>query len=470
MGGEREQLRDIRQSSFIVRKTILTVNLPSLLKILRQQWLPLTAVVVGVVLGRNVRHAPVGPSTQEASVVSTPVQSTKDAVDTAPLENSDSAVEAEVARLLGGTSPVAGTRTPLQTMDAITAAYAEKSDLRRFLGIYEAASELGREDVAAALERARTEDNPIAVRALERRWAEVDPLGAVKAWTEGKAQPLGDAFFTAWAKSNPASALRWYASLDDGDFKNQTRTLILERVAKMDPQRAMDFANQMTEGRDQSQLVATALATIGSKDTNEALAAAKRLPEGPSRKAGIDSVVAQLAGSNLEDAKKLVTELPPNTVSGAGAAIAVGLMRQSSGKALEWAGGLPEGQSKDSAYGGIAREWAARDVVAAATWLDTLPKGTARDSAVSSFANRTAPRDPEGATLWASTLPAGQQRMSTLSQTVSIWKRTNPTAAAEWIASAPGLTSDERTALSQAQIQRAEPDRTRPPRSQRAAN
>jgi hypothetical protein len=365
-------------------------------------------------------------------------------------------------------SAAAGTRTPVQTMDAITTAYAEKSDLRRFLGIYEAASELGKDDVAEALARARAEDNPIAVRALERRWAEVDPLGAVKAWTEGKAQPLGDAFFTAWAKSNPASALRWFSTLDDGDFKNQTRTLILERVAKTDPQRALDFANQMPEGQDQNQLVTKALASMGAKSPEEALAAANRLPEGPGRKAGLDSVVGQIASTNLEEAKKLIAELPPNTVSSAANMIAMGLVRQDVDKAFEWANSLPEGQSRDSAYGGIAREWASRDVVAAATWLDTLPKGTARDSAVASFANRTAPRDPEGATLWASTLPPGDQRTSTLSQTVGIWKRTNPAAAADWINTAPGLTADERTYLFQAQGPR--PDAGRPSRRQRAGN
>jgi hypothetical protein len=84
--------------------------------------------------------------------------------------------------------------TPQQSIDAISAAFNDKSDLRRFLGIYEAASELGKDDIAAALERAKAEDNPIAVRALERRWAEVDPVGAIKARKEGKAQPFGDAF------------------------------------------------------------------------------------------------------------------------------------------------------------------------------------------------------------------------------------------------------------------------------------
>ena len=452
------------------------MSLPIPFSFLRRQWLPVTALVVGAVLGRGIRQmnrgdqSPQGGVQVEAASAPAVVPNGSEPLAAGAQDASDSAVEAEVARLLGGMSSAAGTRTPLQTMDAISAAYAEKSDLRRFLGIYEAVSELGKDDIAEALARARTEDNAIAVRALERRWAEVDPLGAVKAWTDGNGKPPGDAFFTAWAKSNPTSALRWFSSLEDGDFKNQTRTLILERVAKTDPQRALDYANQMPQGQDQNQLVARALAVMGVKDSDEALAAANRLPEGSSRKAGLDSVVGQIAATNLDEAKKLIAELPPNTVSGAANMIAIGLVRQDVGKAFEWANGLPEGQSKDSAYGGIAREWAARDVVAAAGWLDTLPKGTARDAAVASFANRTAPRDPEGATLWASTLPPGEQRTSTLEQTVGIWRRTNPAAAAEWINTAPGLTADERTALLQGQSQRSDSEKNRPSRRQRAGN
>lgn len=461
-----------RVRSFSLTKTGFIVNLQLPFQVLRKQWLPLSAIVIGVAIGRNMHYASRSPmvGSSRSNAGSSQAQSASGKSDPVIRESSDSAVEAEVARLLGGTSPSAGTRTPLQTMDAISAAFSDKSDLRRFLAIYEAASELGKDDIAAALERAKTEDNPIAVRALERRWAEVDPLGAVKAWTDGNAPPLGDAFFTAWAKSNPASALRWFSALGDGDFKNQTRTLILERVAKTDPQRALDFANQLPEGQDRNQLVTTALANMGTKDSAEALAAANRMPEGAGRKAGIDAVVAQIASTNLEEAKKLIADLPSNTVSGAAATIAVGLVREDTDKALSWARGLPEGQSKDSAYGGIAREWATRDVVAAATWLDTLPKGTARDAAVASFANRTAPRDPESATLWASTLPAGEQRASTLEQTVGIWRRINPTAAAEWIASAPGLSADERTILSQAQAQRPDAERFRQARRQRVGN
>jgi len=438
---------------------------------MRQQWLPVAAVALGVFLGRAYKQGgPVGPAAGSPGL-SAAAKLLSEPEGPANRDKSDSAVEAELARLLGGgMSPEAGTRTALQAMDAITVAFSEKSDLRRFLGIYEAASEIGKEDIGAALERARNEKNDIALRALERRWAEIDPLGAIKAWTEGNARPLGDAFFTAWAKSNPAGALRWYSSLEEGDFKTQSRGLILERVAKTDPQRALDYANQMPEGKDQNQILTTALTALGAKDPAEALAAAKRLPEGPSRKAGIDSVVGQIAASNLEEAQKLVAQLPPNTVSTAGSVIAAALLKQSPEQALAWATVLPEGQSKDSAYRGLAREWATVDVTAAATWLDTLPKGTSRDSAVASFANRTAPRDPEGATLWASTLPAGDQRSSTLSQTVGIWQLTNPAAAAEWVSSAPGLSADERAVLSQPQTQR--PDFQRPPsqRRQRAGN
>ncbi len=446
------------------------MNIPSLTQHLRRHGLTVAAVFVGVLLGRNLRHAvspDVAPAPKPVSEVAATPQEPQSLRSS---EGADASVEAEVARLLGGATSENNSRTPQQAIDAISTAFQEKSDLRRFLAIYEAVSELGKDDLAEALGRARTENNAIAIRALERRWAEVDPVGAAKAWAEGKTQPLGDAFFSAWAKSNPASALRWFSGLEDGDIKNQSRALILNQVAKSDPQRALDFANQLPEGKDQSQLITQALATLGAKDPNEALAAAQRLPEGASRKAGLDAVVTQIAGSNLAEAQKLMAELPPNTLSNAGATIAAALVKQSPDKALEWAATLPDGQSKESAFGGIAREWASRDVAAAATWLDTLAAGSARNSAVASFANRTAPRDPEGATIWASTLPSGAQRTSVLSQTISIWQRTNPAAATEWVTNSPGLSAEERATLSQVQSQRPDPQRFQQLRRQRAGN
>lgn len=436
------------------------VNKPSFFQHRLRQWLPASALCVGLLVGRSMRHeSSVSVETKGGGSVSrNEVNGHSVGADGSQgSENADNVVEAEVARLLGGNFSSNGRRTAQQSMDAISAAWNEKSDLRRFLAIYEAANELGRDDIGDALTRARSEGNPIAVRALERRWGEVDPLGAMNALKEGKTTAPGDAFFSAWAKSNPAGALGWYASLEDGDLKNQARVLLLERVATLDPQRALDFANQLPEGKDQSQLVSRALMALGGRDSAEALTIAQRLPEGAARRAGIDSVVSQLAGKSVEEAQKVMAELPPNTLTNASAIIGAALLRESPEKAFEWAGGLPEGASKDSLYGGIAREWASRDVEAAAAWLDTLPKGSARDAAVASFASRSAPRDPEGATMWAATLEPGAQRSSALGQTVGIWLRLNPAAANEWITNAPGLSAEERESLAKQPAQRFDP-------------
>lgn len=452
------------------------MNSPSPFQFAKRHGLTIASVVVGVFIGRTLKQperpfagSPTGRTKHaESAVFGTTKEPSADPKN-APID-SDAAVEAEVARLLGGAPSSNAGRTPQQTMDAISTASQEKSDLRRFLAIYEAASELGKDDIGPALERARKEDNAIAIRALERRWGEVDPLGAAKAWASGDSKPLGDAFFSAWSKTNPTSALRWYTGLEEGDIKSQARNLILDRVAKTDPQRALDFANQLPEGKDQSQLISRALASLGARDSAEALAAAQRLPEGSSRKVGIDSVVNQVASTNIKEAQRLIEELPPNTVTSAGAAVASALTRQSPETALEWAATLPDGQSKEAAFGGIAREWAGRDVQAAATWLDTLPAGATKNSAVASFATRAAPRDPEGATAWAATLPPGSQRSSVLSQTVGIWQRINPEAAAEWIKSTPGLSADERTALTNIQTQRPDFSRFQSARRERSGN
>ncbi len=432
------------------------------------------AIALGIPLGRSLQQSPqkagAGAGSPQSGTGSSRQALAKSGGKIISPEANDSATDAEFSRLLGETTLAESKRTPLQIMAGISAAYQEKSELRRFLGIYEAVSELGKESIGEALERARTENNPIAIRALERRWAEIDPEGATKEWQEGKGKPPGDAFFGAWAKANPAGALRWFSALPEGEVRKEASVAILDRIAKADPLRALDFANQLAEGKDQALLVTRALAALGTKDPTTALAAAQGLPEGPGRKAGLDSVVTQIATTNLEEAQRLAKELPANTLSGAGSVIAGALVKQSPETALEWAAVLPDGTTKASAYAGIAREWAGRDVVAAATWLDSLPKGAERDSAVASFANRTAPRDPEGATAWASTLPQGEQRTSVLTQTLAIWQRVDATAAAEWLAKAPGISAAEREALSQAASQRFDPQRFRQFRERRAGN
>jgi hypothetical protein len=375
---------------------------------------------------------------------------------------SDEAVEAEIARLIGNPSSLAGTRTPAQVLDAISEAFKQPSDLKRFSATYEAISELGRNDLAEALRRAREENNPIAIRALERRWAEIDPLGAAKLWAEsGGSTKLGDAFFSSWSKVNPDSALRWFSQLPDGDQKKQARNSILNGVARSDPQRAIDFANQLPEGTDRTQLVNRALDALSAKDPAQALAAARSLPDGDSRKTALDTVVSKIATTNLEEAQRLIAELPANTVSGATGNVAAALTKNDPSKALAWAETLPEGASRQSAFASLASTWAGKDVEAVAQWLDKLPGGASRDSAVAGFASRTAPRDPEGATAWASTLPAGEQRNTVLQRTLSIWQRTNAQAASEWISSSPGLSAEERANLTKAAQQPPDPRRFR---------
>ena len=131
------------------------------------------AIALGVPLGRSLQQSPQKASTGTASSKggTDPSRLTlsKSGQNGASSEAAEAAADAEFSRLLGEKPPAESKRTPLQSMAVISAAYQEKSELRRFLGIYESVSELGKESIGEALERARAENNPIAVRALERR-------------------------------------------------------------------------------------------------------------------------------------------------------------------------------------------------------------------------------------------------------------------------------------------------------------
>ena len=422
----------------------------------RHRWLALSlaALGLGLPVGRSLRaylSQGLPNATPPLLAPSAPSLSSNTTASPPQSDISDAAVEDEVARLLGAPSPLAGVRTPAELFDAIAAASKDPSEMRRFLATYEAVSLLGKEDIEEAYRRARADRDNVALRALERRWAEVDPLGAAKLWAEGKGAPeLTEAFFSNWSKIDPRGALQWLSTLPQDEAKSKVRAQILSGLAKSDPQRAMDYASQMAEGPDRTQLITRALDTLVLKDPAAAFAMAKNLPGGDAQRAALDSVISKIAGRNPGQAQKLLAELPANTLTEAGGEIASALAKKDPGQAVQWAAALPEGQTRDGAFGSLASAWASKDVEGAAQWLDQLPKGSSRDAAVAGFASRLAPRDPEGATAWAATLAPGEQRNLTLQRTLWIWQRVNARAAKEWIETAPGFTDVERARLTQA--------------------
>ncbi len=409
-----------------------------------------SALLAGLPLGRSLRV-----------LVSVPEQEVSEDPDlrkgagamkqrmTGQSEDSDEAIETEISRLVGAPSRMAG-MSPEEVISIIDSGSKENSDLKRYLAVYEAVSQLGPANLADAFRRAREANNAIALRAIERRWAEVDPLSAVKLWSEHGPDKISDAFFSSWSKMSPSAALRWLESLPEGERKASTQATILGTIARTDPQRALDFANQLGDGPDRAQLVTKAFEVLAAKNPSQALVAAKSLPEGSGRQAALDTVIARVAASNLEEAQRLIASLPSEAVLGASRDVATRMAKANPDSALNWANTLPEGPNRQSAYSAIAGTWAGKDIEGVAAWLDQLPPSASRDAAVEGFAVRTAPKDPEGSAIWAATLPPGQTRTAVLKRSLGIWQRYNPEAAAEWLSTTPGLSAEERQSLARA--------------------
>ena len=412
----------------------------------------LAGLALGVPIGRSVR----GWFSEPTSSTRGAVASEREGMGGAAMkggagasEDTDEAVEAEIARLVGAPPALAG-RSPEEVIAVIKSEVKENSDLKRYLMLYEAVAQLPKESLREAFQKAREANNSVAMRAIERRWAEVDPLTALQVWSEHGPDRVSDAFFSAWSRLSPVAALRWLESLPEGERKGSTRNSILSTIAKSDPQRALDYANQIGDGPDRAQLVAKAFEVFVSKNAAQALAAAKMLPEGSGKQAAFDTVLSKIADSNLEEAQKLIASLPPDSVSTASREVGSRMAKADPESAVRWADSLPEGKSRQSAFWAIAGAWATKDVEGAAAWLDKMPAGPSRDSAVEGFAVRTAPKDPEGSAIWAATLPPGNTRASVLKRSVGIWYRYDAAAAEQWLASTPGLTTEERAALTKA--------------------
>jgi len=79
------------------------VNVKSepIMQFFRRQWLPVSAVVLGLVLGRGLRPVPSKSADESLTAATVPQGGAAGAATGGPADD-DSAVEAEVARLLGG--------------------------------------------------------------------------------------------------------------------------------------------------------------------------------------------------------------------------------------------------------------------------------------------------------------------------------------------------------------------------------
>src|SRR5208283_3713767 len=100
--------------------------------------------------------------------------------------------------------------------------------------------------------------------------------------------------------------------------------------------------------------------------------------------------------------------------------------------AADWVSRLPPGLARQDALTTVAVVWANQDIAEAASWVRALPEPGEQAGGLETIAYEAARTQSLTALNLALELPAGDSRDELITHAVAQWAATDPAAAAQW--------------------------------------
>ncbi len=101
--------------------------------------------------------------------------------------------------------------------------------------------------------------------------------------------------------------------------------------------------------------------------------------------------------------------------------------------AAAWAGGFPEGNTREQAINTVMSSWAHNYPAGAGQWLATLPAGKAQERAIQSYVSQLSYQYPEMAAPWAERIPDENQRLFSIENVARQWLEVDRRSAEAWL-------------------------------------
>jgi hypothetical protein len=303
-------------------------------------------------------------------------------------------------------------------------------------------------------------------------WGKIDGKAAVEAALAMNAEDGGGrgpggmgragfgamAALSAWGSSDPAGALAYMDTMEDGDQKRMMTMGLVNGLASSDPDAASAYIlkNIATnaEGADpragwmNGRLYETVADEQIKKGIDSAMAWANGLPDGDFKNSALSRIADQYAREDITKAAAWAEGIAGQEGSAnAIRQVAERMGRENPQDAIEWLTKLPAG-SQDGAIGDTFRRWTEQDSVAASQYLATMPASTSKDNAVAGFARQLDREDPASAMVWANTIADSELQASTVKAVAESWVRSDKDGATAYMQSS-GMTAEQQAEILQ---------------------
>jgi hypothetical protein len=272
-------------------------------------------------------------------------------------------------------------------------------------------------------------------------WAAKDPEAAKAALgrlTGQRRDQAMQSFISGYASKDPQAAWEWARALPgSGEEWRDPRMLVIQSWAGSDPQAALAAARTLPAGAVRTRATVAALGNWAHRDFNGALEYTLGLPDSPERSEALGNIAGN-APDRPRMLRTLLEQMPPGDRFQNAVRNLFGQWASNDPAAAAGAlGQISSGPLASSLASSIASQWAqSGDRSAALQWARGLPAGETRQNALGSLFGAWANDAPEEAVRSALSLPAAEQRQP-LSNAARGWASRDPQAVLRWVQQAP---------------------------------
>lgn len=275
---------------------------------------------------------------------------------------------------------------------------------------------------------------------LATRWADSDPQGMLS-YLESQPQNerwgLANAFFGAWAKSDPDAALAAAQRIEGRRYQNAAMNAIIESVATEQPREAVRMALELesTTSRRSSWVMRSIFSNWSREEPEAARLMALEMPDGPIKVQALTGALDQMMNVDPLGALQWLDSLPPDgTTYNARKQVFRNLLNKDFDTAKEFielqTDPLDRREILNNVYfGNFAWNRDFEEIEGMFNWMGTVTTGQVYDNKVSDIVRTMVDSDPQRAMDFALQLGPGNARMNALGSVASQLVQSDPEAA-----------------------------------------
>ncbi|MDH4475462.1 MAG: hypothetical protein QE274_03230 [Verrucomicrobiaceae bacterium] len=284
-------------------------------------------------------------------------------------------------------------------------------------------------------------ENDIAMDLL-RRWARLDPAGAIQFAAAHRDLHGSDSFaselFIGWMDARPEAAMAWVKTMRDAELRFQLLPAVISRMVQEHPGDALRLTLEL-RGENRDRAISALFAEWAENDIQAAAAAANAMNSPADRASAQQHVATQWAEHDPAAAMKWISAAMTYDV-----ASDVDFENTALGLVLEkWAAKSPQeaaqfalaserGFGRNHMLTTVAAQWAGQDPAAALQWSSKLRDAEDRDAIATSVIASIGEANVSSAANLALTLPSGSTRDQSLGLLLDRWTSSNPAEVSIW--------------------------------------